>query len=279
MIVFLTLIYVAVLFVLMRVKVLPNTKPVWATTGLWMVLLLIFLFIPMQWGAPTGPVRIMTRVVQIVPNVSGQVVEVVAEPNVALKKGDILFRIDPVPFQQALDIAKANLVRMQAQSKQDLDALATAQANLRQSVARKVLAQSRYDDDKSLVDSGTYSENRLERRASDLAQAVAAVDPARAWSCALKLNWARLCRTVRLPKSPRPKRNWSRQSGTWIRPSCGRPAMGSLPIWHSRSDRGWSICPLRPRWRLSIPPNLHPSHRFTRFTCVISSQVNRLKLL
>ena len=118
MVVFLTLIYVAVLFVLIRVKILPNTKPVWATTGLWMVLLLIVLFITMQWGAPTGPVRIMTRVVQIVPNVSGQVVEVDAEPNVALKKGDVLFRIDPVPFQQALDIAKANLVRMQAQSKQ-----------------------------------------------------------------------------------------------------------------------------------------------------------------
>ena len=87
MVVFLTLIYVAVLFVLIRVKILPNTKPVWATPGLWMVLLLIFLFITMQWGAPTGPVRIMTRVVQIVPNVSGQVVEVDAEPNVALKKG------------------------------------------------------------------------------------------------------------------------------------------------------------------------------------------------
>ncbi|WP_433988662.1 Inner membrane protein YibH (plasmid) [Pseudoseohaeicola sp. NH-UV-7] len=180
MIVFLTLIYVAVLFVLIRAKVLPDTKATWATTGVWIVLLTVFLFIPMQWGAPSGPVRIMTRVVQIVPNVAGQVVEIVAKPNVAIKKGDVLFRIDPVPFQQSVDIAEANLVRVQAQSKQDLEALKTAQASLRQATAQKELAQARYDDDKKLVDSGTYSENRLERRASDLDQAAAAVDSARA---------------------------------------------------------------------------------------------------
>lgn len=180
MIVFLTLIYVAVLFVLIRIKILPDTKATWATTGVWMVLLLIFLFIPMQWGAPSGPVRIMTRVVQIVPNVAGQVVEIVAKPNAPMEKGDILFRIDPIPFQQSVDIAEANLVRVQAQAKQDLDALKTAQASLRQATAQEGLAQLRYNDDKKLVDAGTYSQNRLDRRISDLDQASAAVDSANA---------------------------------------------------------------------------------------------------
>ena len=180
MIVFLTLIYVAVLFVLIRAKILPDTKATWATTGIWMVLLLIFLFIPMQWGAPSGPFRILTRVVQIVPNVAGQVIDIEAEPNVPMKQGDVLFRIDPVPFQQAVDIAEAHLVRIEAQSKQDFDVLKTAQASLRQATAQQNLAQSRYDDDKKLVDSGTYAENRLERRVSDLDQASAAVDSARA---------------------------------------------------------------------------------------------------
>ena len=180
MIVFLTLIYVAVLFVLIRAKILPDTKATWATTGIWMVLLLIFILIPMQWGAPSGPVRIMTRVVQIVPNVAGQVVEIVAKPNTPMKKGDVLFRIDPIPFKQAVDIAKANLVRVQAQSKQDLDALQTAQASLRQATAQKNLAQLRYNDDKKLVDAGTYSQNRLDRRISDLDQASGAVDSSNA---------------------------------------------------------------------------------------------------
>ncbi len=180
MIVFLTLIYVAVLFVLIRAKILPDTKATWASTGIWMVLLLIFLFIPMQWGAPSGPVRIMTRVVQIIPNVAGQVVEIAAKPNSPMKKGDVLFRIDPIPFKQAVDIAKANLVRVQAQSKQDLDALQTAQASLRQATAQKNLAQLRYNDDKKLVDVGTYSQNRLDRRISDLDQASGAVDSSNA---------------------------------------------------------------------------------------------------
>jgi len=45
----------------------------------------------------------------IVPNVSGQVIAVEAEPNVPLKKGDVLFRIDPIPYQARYDAAEARL--------------------------------------------------------------------------------------------------------------------------------------------------------------------------
>ncbi|MDP2578768.1 biotin/lipoyl-binding protein [Shimia thalassica] len=180
MIVFLTLIYVALLFVLMRMKVIPNTKAVWSTTGVWIVLLTIFLFIPMQWGAPSGQARVLTRVVQVVPNVSGQVVDIQTKPNVPMKQGDVLFNIDPVPFQQAVDLAEANLVRIKSQADQDLEALKSAEASLRQATAQEDLAQARFDDDKELVEKGVYSENRLERRESDLDQARAAVDSASA---------------------------------------------------------------------------------------------------
>ncbi|MEQ9694018.1 biotin/lipoyl-binding protein [Shimia sp. SDUM112013] len=180
MIIFLTLIYVAILYALIKAKVLPDSKVTWASTGGWILLLLIFLFVPMQWGAPSGPVQIMTRVVSVVPNVAGQVVEVAAEPNVPVKEGDVLFRIDPEPFRRAVDLAAAGLVRVQAQAKQDQDTLQTAQASLQQAQAQATLAQSRYDDDKQLVESGVYSENRLERRQSDLDQANAAVVSAQA---------------------------------------------------------------------------------------------------
>ena len=46
--------------------------------------------------------------VPIVPDVSGTVISVEAEPNVPLKKGDVLFRIDPIPYELAV-------ARMQAQ--------------------------------------------------------------------------------------------------------------------------------------------------------------------
>ncbi|SLN59958.1 Inner membrane protein YiaV precursor [Falsiruegeria litorea R37] len=180
MIVFLTLIYVALLFVLIRLKVVPNSGLTWATTLVWMVVLFIFLFIPLQWGAPQGSTRVLTRAVQVIPNVNGEVIEITAEPNVAMKKGDLLFQLDPEPFQIALNAAEAQLVRVEAQAKQDIDALRNAEAQLRQALAAQVLAQNRYDDDAQLVQSGAISENRLEQRETDLEAAEAAVDQASA---------------------------------------------------------------------------------------------------
>jgi len=180
MIAFLALVYVALLFVLIKIKVLSNSPVVWLSTIVWIVVLLIFLFIPMQWGAPAGPARVMTRAVQIVPNVSGQVVEISVRPNMPLEKGDLLFRIDPEPFVIAEELAKASLVRVQAQALQDKDALANAEAQLKQMQAAQTLAQARYNDDAKLVQSGTISENRLEKRVADLDLANAAVDQANA---------------------------------------------------------------------------------------------------
>ncbi|MGC1275365.1 MAG: HlyD family secretion protein [Planctomycetaceae bacterium] len=45
----------------------------------------------------------------IVPQVSGEVVEVPVEPNTPLNRGDVLFRIDPRPFQAAVDQLQARL--------------------------------------------------------------------------------------------------------------------------------------------------------------------------
>ena len=180
MIVFLTLIYVAVLFVLVKLKVLPNSKATWLSTIGWMVVLLIFLFIPMQWGAPSGPVKVLTRAVSIVPNVAGEVVEVVAEPNVPMREGDVLFRIDPEPFEIAVERAQATVSRVEAQIRQDRENLASAEAQLRQAIAQRDLAQSRFEDDSRLVESGAISESRLETRQSNLEAAQGLVDQAQA---------------------------------------------------------------------------------------------------
>ena len=46
---------------------------------------------------------------QIVPNVAGEVTEVPVEPNKPLKAGDVLFKIDPVPYQAQVDSIGAQL--------------------------------------------------------------------------------------------------------------------------------------------------------------------------
>ena len=109
MIVFMTLVYVALLFLLTKTGKVPNSKTTWLTIIPYLLLLLIFFIIPMQWGAPAGRANVLTYSVAIVPNVAGEVIEVPVQPNVPLKKDDVLFRIDPTPFQAALDGLNAQL--------------------------------------------------------------------------------------------------------------------------------------------------------------------------
>src|SRR5688572_539377 len=54
-------------------------------------------------------VQVMKYVVQIVPRVSGRVIEVPVEPNRLVRTGDLLFRVDPRPFQFEVDRLRAQL--------------------------------------------------------------------------------------------------------------------------------------------------------------------------
>jgi multidrug resistance efflux pump len=67
------------------------------------------LFIPMGWGAPQGPTLVVRNSVAIVPNVAGEVTDVPVEANKPLKAGDVLFKIDPVPYQSQVDTIAAQL--------------------------------------------------------------------------------------------------------------------------------------------------------------------------
>ncbi len=109
MIVFLTLCYCGLLGILVKVGVV-KLNTFWKISPLlWTALLFVALFIPMQWGAPVGPVQTFQYVVEVVPNVSGEVIEVPVEPLVPLSRGDVLFKIDPLPFQTVVDDLAARL--------------------------------------------------------------------------------------------------------------------------------------------------------------------------
>ena len=109
MIVFLLNLYLALLAALVWFKVVPFNL-FWKLSPLGVLLLLLVgLFIPMGWGAPSGPVLLVRQSVEIVPSVSGEVVDVPITPNTPLKAGDVLFRIDPIPFQAQVDALQAQL--------------------------------------------------------------------------------------------------------------------------------------------------------------------------
>jgi multidrug resistance efflux pump len=117
MIVFLTLAYCAFLFILVKIGIIKLNSFWKASPLIWMTLLLIFLFIPMNWGAPSGPAMMYQGVVSITPNVTGEVVEVSAVPNQRMSRGDVLFTIDPTLYQATVEQLEASL----ALSRQRLD--------------------------------------------------------------------------------------------------------------------------------------------------------------
>jgi len=84
-----------------------------------LLLLLIGLFIPMGWGAPQGSALVVRNSVQVVSDVAGEVLDVPVQANAPLKAGDVLFTIDPTPYQATvkalaaqLKFAKLRLVQM-----------------------------------------------------------------------------------------------------------------------------------------------------------------------
>lgn len=109
MIIFLTLCYVGLLAVAVKLGFI-KLNLFWKLSPLvWTVALFLGLFLPMQWGAPGGPVNVFQYVVEVIPNVTGEVVEVPVKPLEHLKAGDVLFRIDSTPFQAKVDQLSAQL--------------------------------------------------------------------------------------------------------------------------------------------------------------------------
>lgn len=109
MIVFLLNFYILVLFLLVWFKVVPFNLFWKISPVVVLLLLLVGLFIPMGWGAPSGPLVVGRHSVSIVPDVSGEVIDVPVTPNTPLKANDVLFRIDPVPFQAQVKALEAQL--------------------------------------------------------------------------------------------------------------------------------------------------------------------------
>ncbi len=80
----------------------------------------------------TTDVRVIKYVVQVIPQVRGRVIEVPVEPNRLVKKGELLFRIDPTQYQNDLNVAKAKLAADEAKFAQAGAGLVDASAGARQ---------------------------------------------------------------------------------------------------------------------------------------------------
>jgi multidrug resistance efflux pump len=64
---------------------------------------------------PSGRLTVTGRVVEVTPNVSGQITAIPVKPNVLVKTGDVLFQIDPAPFQYKVSQLEASLAAARQQ--------------------------------------------------------------------------------------------------------------------------------------------------------------------
>jgi len=173
---------VAALAVLVKLRVVPLNAFWKVSPLLWMLALFIVLFMPMQWGAPAGAVNVYRDVVEIVPNVSGEVLDVRAEPLAPMKKGDVLFTIDPRPYQAEVDRLRASLAKAEQAVPQLEAAVEAAKATAEQAVADRDLAKFDYGvaGDVAKADARAISERTVERAEQSLRAAEAALRTAQA---------------------------------------------------------------------------------------------------
>ncbi|HEU5134813.1 MAG TPA: HlyD family secretion protein [Steroidobacteraceae bacterium] len=134
----------------------------------------------------TSQSNIEVLLVQIAPQVSGQVIEVAIHDNERVKKGQLLYRIDPEPFEIALRAAEANLALVQQNLKVSSEQVRSSQAALAKQ--RTELATSKklggivFDltREKALSETDSIrARSEIDRATSDLARAQAELESAK----------------------------------------------------------------------------------------------------
>ncbi len=133
--------------------------------GLTALILLLNVYAP-----SSSDVRVIKYVVQIVPQVRGQVTEVPIEGNQPVKKGDVLFKIDPTPFQLQVDTLEASLAATEGSVKQLNEQLRAAQSKTEAVRAKLELERTRVTQNRELVSSGAGDRFTLEQAESDVKQ-------------------------------------------------------------------------------------------------------------
>lgn len=135
----------------------------------------------------SADVRVINYVVSVNPRVNGIVTEVPIEPNRPIKKGQVLFRIDPTPYR--LDVQnyeaqlaqlKVQLVTAEANSRNLTEQLKSAVASKQGVASQLELARLRVKQFKELAETGAGNRFDLEQAQADVGNLEAQLAAARA---------------------------------------------------------------------------------------------------
>ena len=189
-------IYSAIVWLIfIKLKWLPWNTGTQVTVVIIPIVGLTALILYLNVVAPSSSdVRVIKYVINVVPQVRGRVIEVPVEPNRAVKKGEVLFRLDPTPYELTVRALEAQLANTLASSR-ELDqqlagaigkveeargAISQADARVREIEAKLSLARTRVQQYRELVATGAGDRFALERAEADVRELDAQGDTARA---------------------------------------------------------------------------------------------------
>jgi multidrug resistance efflux pump len=114
--------------------------------------LILAVFLAMfNYLTPSGSLTVISRVVEVTPNVSGQVVSIPVRTNVPVKAGTILFQMDQSPFQAKVKQLDASLAQATQQAKQLVSNYEQATANVEGLTAQLAYNRKRMSDIEKLT--------------------------------------------------------------------------------------------------------------------------------
>jgi multidrug resistance efflux pump len=134
----------------------------------------------------TSDASVRAFVVRTVPEVSGKVIEVAVRENQIVRTGDLLYRIDPTPFEIAVQRAEAKLAAAGQAVGASTAAVDLAQAQLVEAIAERTNVREQAGRVFELVRLGVYprakgdqAQSKLEASEAQVKQAQAALEQAR----------------------------------------------------------------------------------------------------
>ncbi len=160
----LIIIYSMIMWVVFKVFKVPVNKWTSTTAVLVGIISIGFLLLMMGMYQPfTKEARVYTLTTPVLPTVKGRVIEVNVKTGDRVKKGDLLFRIDPVPFQNNVDRLDAEVVLAQS-NLEDAITLLEREAGSAKNVER---AQATLDSRKAELANARFDLSQTDVRAED----------------------------------------------------------------------------------------------------------------
>jgi multidrug resistance efflux pump len=173
--------YAAFAYGVFRIFKIPVNAYTLLTAVLGGIAILAALILGMNYNHPfSSQARFYFHTTPIIPAVSGVVTEVPVQSGTPLKAGDILFRIDPEPFENAVKAKEAALADA-LQTTQQLRATAdAAQKKLESALADRDSAKDVFERSKKLLETGAVAQVQFERAKNNFNAAEATAQSAKA---------------------------------------------------------------------------------------------------